>query len=114
MMTDNDVLKRLDWQTITCQCEIHDCRHHCRRRQPCTDQAIRRVEFHAIDNCNDPELGEFGNHVALLCVPCLMALARNVTAHLKRLNKYGRATCLGCGAPVAKVDDVIREIEELK
>lgn len=109
MMTDNDVLTPLDWHTITCQCEAHNCRH----RQPCTDKAIRRVEFHAIDNCNDPELGEFGNHLALLCVPCLTALARNVTAHLKRLNRYGRATCLSCGAPTVTLEDVIREIEEL-
>ncbi|MGV0793040.1 hypothetical protein [Mycolicibacterium sp. XJ1819] len=110
-MTDNDVLAALDWQTLTCQCEIT---HHCpHKTKPCTNRANRQITFHALDHCNNPELGQFGNYVFLLCETCLYVLATNVNAHLARLNAYGRAICLSCGAPVCQIDHVIREIEEL-
>jgi hypothetical protein len=110
-MTDNDVLTQLDWTTITCQCEItHHCTH---RNKPCPNPATRRIEFHAVDHCNTPELGEFGNYVFLNCEPCLNTLGLNVEAHIKRLNAFGRAICLTCGAPIAQIDHIIREIEAL-
>jgi hypothetical protein len=115
MMTDNDVLAQLDWTSLACQCEIT---HHCAHRdKPCPNKANRQIKFHAIDHCNntDPDdtVNAFGNYVFLLCQTCLDTLELNVHAHICRLNRFGRAICLTCGAPVTQLDHVIREITEL-
>lgn len=115
MMPDLDVLAALDWHTIGCQCDAYDCT----KRGGCPNQATCRVELHAFDHCNQTltqdgdTLDPFGNYVFLLCPHCLDDLAQIVDLYVGRLNAYGRKTCATCGAPVAELSDVIREVTPL-
>lgn len=107
-MTDADVLAPLDWHTISCQCD----RKHATTGD-CPNPATRRVEIHALGDCNRPDLNPFGNHVMLLCDACLAAEKRATAHKLDRLARYGIPICTSCGAPRAAVTDVIREDQPL-
>lgn len=110
MMPDaNTILEQLDWHTVTCQCQLQDCINAGGCDQPATEQ----VHLHKVDHCNDDDVDPFGNYVFLLCLPCLHRLARMTALRIGQWNLFGRRTCLGCGAPVAVLADVIREITTL-
>lgn len=110
---ERTTLEAHNWHTITCQCD-----HHTHTRKGgCTNRATHHIEFHALDHCNQTADGEtpnpFGNYVFILCYPCLQQLAKTAARHAKRLNRYGRATCQTCGAPIAGPGDIIREVSNL-
>lgn len=112
MMPDtNNILEQLDWHTITCQCE----QQACTQAGGCPNPATEHIEFHAIDHCNttDPDINPFGNYTFLLCLDCLQTLAHVVAHELAKLNRYGRKTCTGCGAPACELSDAIREVRTL-
>lgn len=99
-----NTLADLDWHSVQCQSSRHDC----------TRRAKHRVEFHALDDCNDTG-NPFGNDVELLCDECLdeerAAIVRYLR-HLKRLRR-DRCACLTCGAPIAEMGDVLRGVSAL-
>lgn len=103
-MTDAQILEPLDWHTVTCQCE-----HTHRVPGGCPNTATRQVEIHSLGDCNRADLSPFGNHVMLLCDPCLAHEIRMQTRMIERLTRYGIPICTSCGAPIADIGDVIRE-----
>lgn len=111
MSTDAEILERLDFTEIACQCEQHLCRGKCPR------PATLRITFHALDHCDnkaDPDINEYGNYTFLLCLHCLKALSVVVAQHIAALNLIGRPQCQTCGAPVHSTQpDVIREVVTL-
>lgn len=101
-------LTALDWTAVQCQCD------HPRHHPPCTGQATHAVECHAIDDCDNPDHGPFGNKVQVLCDACLDRLRAHVAAELAGLAKLGgRFACSTCGCPVAVVGDVLRAVTSL-
>ena len=108
-MTDFDeLIGHLDWPV--CQCEMESCGGQC------ANEATLNTEFHAIDHCNaadgDP-LNQDGNRQLALCVPCYETLRQIIASHVIALGRFGRPHCIGCGAPVRCVKDVIRKADQL-
>lgn len=103
MTTQPDAtLDALDWHTYTCQC-THGCRA----------TATHVVHIHAVGRCDDLGLSPDGNRVELRCHTCTRLLAADVSRKLARLTRYGLPVCDTCGAPLAAVGDVIREVTDL-
>jgi hypothetical protein len=99
--TETDFLRQHDWHSVACQCPEHRCHNRARFV----------VHIHAIDRCNDAGLLH-GDRVELRCDPCVLGLYRAVG---QRLRRYRRdpLQCPTCGAPLAAVSDVVREIREI-
>lgn len=106
-MNDADVLAALDFPV--CQCESQECHGQC------VNEAKMRTEFHALDHCNsvEDELNDDGNRELKLCKPCFETLREVIAGHVIALGRFGRPHCIGCGAPVRCVKDVIRSRENL-
>lgn len=100
-------IAHLDWPV--CQCESEACNGQC------ANEATLRTEFHALDHCNsiEEELTGEGNRVLALCVPCYESLRTVIASYVIALGRFGRPHCIGCGAPVRCVKDVIREAKKL-
>jgi hypothetical protein len=99
-VTTAEALTALDWTSYACQCPAHACR----------DRAAFVVRVHAISDCNRVGLDPGGNRVELRCTACVRRLQAEVRAGLRQLNRYGRASCDTCGAPLVAVGDVVREL----
>ena len=102
---DLEVLQALDWSEIQCQCAHH--------RHACPNRATHVVAIHAIEACNQPGLDPFGNRIELRCYACVLRLQAEVGYRLLKLREWGLAACGGCGAPLAEIADVVREVSEL-
>lgn len=85
---------------------------------PCDRLAVWRIRFHFVNHCEDvccpyhaARQDEDGNHLIPMCANHFEQLRTEVSAHVWRLNKnkFGVAACQSCGAPIACVNDVIRE-----
>jgi hypothetical protein len=79
----------------------------------CPNQATHMVEVHVVDFCDETWVNPFGNTVGILCEKCLDEVANDVAVQVMKLNRFGRPMCLTCGAPVARVGDVLRERKKL-
>ncbi|OIN80355.1 hypothetical protein K3U93_21120 [Mycobacterium malmoense] len=99
----SDALAALDWQEITCQSEAG-----------CTNRATHVVHRHAVDRCNQPNLGPSGNVVDILCVGCMRTVKAQVLQQLDRIARGPGAYCLTCGAPVQKLSDIMRKTVQLR
>ena len=93
-------IQHLDFTEYGCACPCH----------PCPNRATHVVHIHALHRCNDAGL-LYGDRVELRCFECVLKLCAEVRGRLK--NRWGVGMCETCGAPVADVIDVVREIEEL-
>ncbi|GFG63458.1 hypothetical protein MKUB_09480 [Mycobacterium kubicae] len=102
--TGNDpgTLASLDWQIITCQAETG-----------CTNRAEYIVHRHAVDKCNHPQVDPFGNVVEILCIACLWHAEAEVLVQVGRLARTSDNCCLTCGAPVAELRDIMRDVAVL-
>lgn len=98
-----DILARLDWQTITCQ----------RQDKPCSNPARLAVEMHAVDCCESLATNDFGNVIGILCKPCYAALIRETNRYLYKLGIYGRPHCRDCLAPLRTTTDILRAVMSL-
>lgn len=98
-----ETLSALNWDTCACQCTAHSC------AQP----ARYVVHVHALHRCNTPGLDPFGNRVQIRCEPCVRRLQAEVAQKLARLKPWGMPPCETCGAPIAALSDIIRELVEL-
>lgn len=83
---------------------------------PCDRIAVWRIRFHFVNHCEEvccdrhqARRDEDGNHLIPMCVGHFEQMRQEVSAHVWKLNQRGRATCQSCGAPIACVNDVIRE-----
>ncbi|KLO31597.1 hypothetical protein ABW16_01830 [Mycolicibacter heraklionensis] len=92
-----DVLARLDWQTLTCQ-----------SARGCKNPAKYAMEIHAIDCCDAQATNDFGNVVVILCKPCYAALIRDTNRLLGKLAYFGRPHCMTCHAPLRATTDALR------
>lgn len=99
-----ETLAALDWGTYRCQ---------CRHKHACDNPAAYIVHIHCIDNCNNPDADPFGNRIEIRCSTCLAALRTDIAAKLYQLKPWGRPACAGCGAPIAEITDVIRDVTPL-
>lgn len=92
-----------------CECEMESCGGQC------TNEATHRIEIHALDHCASPNegLNEDGNRTLKLCAPCYETLRAIVSQYVIRLTQHGRPMCVGCGAPITCVKQVIREAKKL-
>lgn len=86
----------------------------------CHRVALWRIRFHFINHCGAPccdehqnLLDEDGNHIVTMCAECFELLRQQVSAHIWKLNHYGRPHCASCGSPIRVVNDVIRERTKL-
>lgn len=100
-------IAHLDWPV--CQCEMDECQGQC------ASEAVVLTEFHALDHCNSlsDEINADGNRELKLCQRCYERLRQIIGVHVLALGKHGRPMCVGCGAPVRCVRDVIRSAEKL-
>lgn len=96
-----ETLTALDWGTYRCQCE---------HGHTCDAPATHIVHIHYIDRCNNPDADPYGNRIEIRCGTCLARLRTEIAESLARLTPWGRPACQGCGAPIAAVEDVIREV----
>jgi hypothetical protein len=103
----SETLSALDWVEYRCRCPEHP--------DGCGNTASYAVHIHAVDACNGEGLDPFGNRIELRCSDCTSALRAYVSTQLARINhqRAGRAHCLGCGAPLVKVSDVVRSAARL-
>ncbi|CAM3068359.1 hypothetical protein BST27_26520 [Mycobacterium intermedium] len=97
-----DTLVALDWHGVTCQSE-----------SGCTNQATYIVSLHAVDRCNHPQLDPFGNVIEILCIACLWRAEAEVLCHVSRMRRHAETSCLTCGAPVAELSDIMRDVVAL-
>lgn len=102
-MTQANTLAALDFYDIACQCPVHRCTEHARYV----------VHLHAIHACNSAGLDPFGNRIQIRCESCTRRLQLEVAQKLRALRPWGHRPCEGCGAPIAAVGDVVRELVEL-
>lgn len=100
---DIDIVRHLDWHTYRCQCPQH--------ASGCDNRAVYAVALHALHACNQPGLDPFGNRIELRCGPCVAQLWAEIQHKIVELNRYGRAQCETCGAPIADASDVLRSVE---
>jgi hypothetical protein len=102
--TEKDYLRAADWVTYQCQSEIG-----------CTRTARFEVHVHRLDDCNSAETGPYGNDVALLCSQCAVFVQAQLESWLRIVlfGGWGGFECRTCGAPVAEIGDLVREMKTL-
>lgn len=103
--TGNEIpgaLAALDWHTIGCQSEIG-----------CTNKATYVLHRHAVDECNDSHVDPFGNIVEILCIACLWRAEAEVLVQVGQLRRSSGTYCLTCGAPMAELSDIMRDVAAL-
>jgi len=99
--TRKSPLEELDWDKYGCQCPVHNCEN----------KASFSVKIHALHDCDKPWLAD-GNRVEFRCVDCLKGLITHVAKSLRRVRRY-LPSCETCGAPLAEIADVVREVRNL-
>lgn len=102
---DVETLQALDWIDYRCGCAHHP--------GGCGNRAGYVVSVHAIHRCNDGGLNPFGNRVEIRCGECVSRLHATVRESLSRLLPWGSPPCQSCGAPIARVSDIVRSVEKL-
>lgn len=101
-----DTLADLDWHTLQCRCPHHG---------GCTNQASLALHIHLLHNCNSPDADPFGNRIEIRCAHCAGLIQDEIAYSLRRLRRIGITSthCIGCGAPIAETEDVIREMRTI-
>src|ERR1700760_4538302 len=92
-------LAALDWHEITCKSET-----------ACRNPATHIVHLHAVDECNQQHLDSSGNFIDILCARCFSATAVDILGKVDWFRRFPRPSCLTCGAPVAELTDIVREV----
>jgi hypothetical protein len=98
-VTTADVLEALNWHDIQCQ-SPEGCKH----------RASVVLHVHVMDDCQHAEADRFGNVVAILCSQHALGVQVIAAEAVLQLRRYGIPLCKTCGAPLAQVKDVVREI----
>jgi hypothetical protein len=86
----------------------------CVRHGGCTRPATHIVRVHAIGSCGQDGRDADGNYVFLRCVTCVSQMRAEIARSLEELNRRFIPQCESCGAPMVRVSDVVRQVEELK
>jgi NAD-dependent SIR2 family protein deacetylase len=76
--------------------------------------ATHVVRVHAISTCDQDGRDADGNYCWLRCAVCLSQMRAEIARSLEELNRRFIPQCESCGAPMVRVSDVVRQVEELK
>lgn len=118
---ETDPLAQLDAELdAERRCECH-CQNYVRPhgKARCTKPATYYVEAHIFGLCRhpealaDPNVTDDGDRCAYLCENCYQAAIAHAQAELAKLPKGIRVVCppaparMGCGRPIATLDDYV-------
>lgn len=89
------------------------CGSDCGHGPDCDMPASVFVVVHRVDDCNEPDCDADGNSSAIICHPCYVHCLQLAAQFIRHATQLGRAACLTCGAPMGRLDDVIRDARSL-